>query len=192
MFIDYLTLVMINMVAGSALLAHYMWRGIDQKDQRAYAPAFLIVGAVSMITGLHLSFTWPLPGAYNVGYGDTTTLFGAVFLGAGIALSQGWDLAPVALYAFFAGVDALIVGARIYTLGITKEPVMSAIGFLTAGLGGIGAYPFFAWFRNNKAVRWLAVAVLVATVVLWAITFYGSLWAHMESFSKWVPATMGK
>jgi putative membrane protein len=73
MFIDYLTLIMINMVAGTALLAYYLWRGIDEVDQKPYAAAFFGVGLVALITGLHLSFNWPLPGSYNVGYGSLWT-----------------------------------------------------------------------------------------------------------------------
>lgn len=191
MFIDYLTLVMINMVAGTALLAYYLWKGMDETDQRPYAAAFFGVGLLSLVTGLHLSFNWPLPGSYNVGYGDTTTLFGVVFLGTAIALWQGWNLLPVAIYAFFAGVDAIIVGARIWSLQLTKEPLMSAIGFILAGLGGVFSAPYFMWFKSNRTVRMLGVALLVVTAVLWAVTFYGSLWGHMESFSKWIPATMG-
>ncbi len=190
MFIDYLTLVMINMVAGTALLAYYLWRGIDEKDQRPYAAAFFGVGLLSLITGLELSFTWPLPGSYNVGYGDATTLFGVVFLTTALALWQGWDLIPVAIYAFFAGVDAIIVGVRIFSLQLTKEPLISSIGFVLAGLGGLGAAPFFLWFRNNRTVRLIAVALLVVTALIWAVTFYGSLWDHLASFSKWVPPTM--
>ncbi|MFZ5855513.1 MAG: DUF981 family protein [Chloroflexota bacterium] len=191
MFIDYLTLVMINMVAGTALLAYYLWKGMDEADQRPYAAAFFGVGLLSLVTGLHLSFNWPLPGSYNVGYGDTTTLFGVVFLGTAIALWQGWNLLPVAIYAFFAGVDAILVGARIWSLQLTKEPLMSAIGFILAGLGGVFSAPYFMWFKSNRTVRMLGVALLVVTAVLWAVTFYGSLWAHLESFSKWIPATMG-
>lgn len=191
MFIDYLTLVMINMVAGTALLAYYLWKGMDEADQRPYAAAFFGVGLLSLITGLHLSFTWPLPGSYNVGYGDATTLFGVVFLATAIALWQGWNLLPVAIYAFFAGVDAVIVGARIWSLQMTKEPLMSAIGFMLAGLGGVFSAPFFLWFKNNRTARMLGVLLLVVTAVLWAVTFYGSLWGHLESFGKWVPATMG-
>jgi len=190
MFIDYLTLIMINMVAGTAILAYYLWKGIDEKDQRPYAAAFFGVGLLSLITGLHLSFTWPLPGSYNVGYGDTTTLFGVVFLITAIALWQGWDLAPVAFYSFFAGIDALIVGFRIFSLQLTKEPLMSAVGFILAGLGGLGALPFFMWFRNNRMVRMAGVLLLVVTALLWAVTFYGSLWGHLDSFSKWVPDAM--
>jgi len=191
MFIDYLTLVMINMVAGCVLLAWYLWKGLDEADQRPYAAGFFGVGLVALITGLHLSFTWPLPGSYNVGYGDATTLFGVVFLGTALALWQGWSLLPVAIYAFFAGVDAVIVGTRLWSLQMTKEPLMSAVGFVLAGLGGIFSAPFFLWFKNNRTVRMLGIVLLLVTAALWAVTFYGSLWGHLESFSKWVPVTMG-
>jgi putative membrane protein len=192
MFIDYLTLVMINMVAGTVLLAYYLWRGIDETDQRAYAAGFGGVGLVALITGLMISFTWPLPGSYNVGYGDATTLFGVIFLGTALALSQSWSLVPVAIYAFFAGVDAVIVGVRILSLGLTQEPLLSAIGFVLAGLGGLFAAPFFMFFRNSRVFRMLAILVLLATAAIWAVTFYGSLWGHMASFSKWLPPTMSK
>lgn len=192
MFIDYLTLIMINMVAGTALLAYYLWKGMDEQDQRPYAPIFIILGLVAVFTGLHLSFNWPLPGSYNIAYGEATTLFGVVFLATGIALSQGWSLIPTSIYAFFAGVDAILIGARILDLGLTKEPVMSAIGFILAGFGGIASAPFYLWFRNNKSVRMLGILILVATAALWAVTFYGSLWGHLESFGKWLPPTMGK
>ncbi len=192
MFIDFLTLVMVNLVAGTALLAFYLWRGIDEKDQRAYAAGFFGVGLVSLVTGLQISFTWPLPGAYNVGYGDATTLFGIVFLTTAIALFFGSSLIPVSIYAFFAAIDALIVGVRIWSLQITQEPLVSAVGFILAGLSGLGVFPFLMWFRQNKIVRWIGILLLLDTVLVWAVTFYGSLWAHMASFAKWVPPTMSK
>ena len=34
MFVDYLTLIMINLVASTALLAYFIYAGIDAKDQR--------------------------------------------------------------------------------------------------------------------------------------------------------------
>ncbi len=190
MFIDFLTLVMINLVAGTVLLAFYLWRGIDEEDQRPYAAAFFITGLVSLITGLQISFTWPLPGSYNVGYGDATTLFGVVFLGTAIALWQRWSLVPISIYAFFAAIDALIVGVRIWSLQLTKEPLVSAVGFILAGLSGLGVFPFLMWFRENKVYRWIGILLLLGTALIWAVTFYGSLWDHLASFSKWVPATM--
>jgi putative membrane protein len=190
MFIDFLTLVMINLIAGTVLLAHFMWKGLDESDQRPYAAAFFAIGLLGVITGLQLSFTWPLPGSYNVAFGDTTTLFGFVFLATSLALWQGWNLIPVSIFAFFAGAEAVLVGYVIYAQGLTKEPLLSALGFVLAGLGGLGAFPFFTWFRNNTIVRWLAIIVLLATAALWIVTFYGSVVGHMSSFAKYVPASM--
>jgi len=139
MFIDFLTLVMINLVAGSVLLAYYLWKGLDALAQRPYAAAFFVTGLIGVITGLQLSFTWPLPGSFNVGYGDAATLFGTVFLGTGLSLWQNWDLLPMAIYSFFAGIDAIIVGLRLYSLKLGQEPLLAAVGFILAGLGGAGA-----------------------------------------------------
>ena len=190
MFIDFLTLVMINLIAGTILLAFYLWKGIDEKDQRPYAAGFFAAGLVGVITGFQIAFTWPLPGSYNIAFGDTTTLFGVVFLATSLALWQGWDLLPVSIYAFFAGAEAVFAGYVILLQGLTKEPLLSAVGFILAGVSGLGAFPFFMWFRGIKAVRYIAIAILVVTAGLWAVTFYGSLIGHMASFAKWVPSTM--
>lgn len=189
MFIDYLTLIMINLVAGTALLAYYLYKGFTAEDQRPYAAGFGIVGLLGVVLGLELTFTWTLPGSYNIAYGETTTLFGSVFLATAFALYHRWDLKPVTIFAFFAGVYAVIVGIRIISLGLTKEPVISGIGFVMAGLGGVLAFPVFG-FLQNKTFRTLAALVLVVTALLWAATFYASLWEHLASFSNWVPATM--
>lgn len=99
MFVDFLTLIMINLIAGVALLAYYIYKGINEKDQRPFAAGFGAVGLLGMILGLVLTFTWPLPGSYNIGFGEATTLFGIIFLAAAVAISQGWNLIPVTIYA---------------------------------------------------------------------------------------------
>ncbi len=189
MFIDYLTLIMINLVAGTTLLAYYLYKGYGAEDQRPFAAGFGIVGLLGVILGLHLSLTWPLPGSYNIAYGESTTLFGGVFLATAFALYHRWDLKPITVFAFFAGVYAVIVGIRILSLGLTKEPLMSGVGFIMAGLGGVFAFPVFGLLKN-KTVRTVLAVILVVTALLWAVTFYGSLWGHMESFGKWLPVTM--
>jgi putative membrane protein len=113
-----------------------------------------------------------------------------VFLAASISLWQGWDLLPVSIYAFFAGIDAIIVGFSLYANKLGQEPAVAAVGFILAGLGGLGAFPFFMWFKDNKIVRWIAIIVLLAAAAIWAVTFYSALWAHMTAFAKYVPATM--
>ncbi|MEZ0395546.1 MAG: DUF981 domain-containing protein [Anaerolineales bacterium] len=190
MFIDYLTLIMINLVAGTAILAYYLYKGLDAEDQQPFAAGFGIVGLLGLILGLMMTFTWPLPGSYNIAFGEATTLFGAVFLATALAIYKRWDLTPVAIFSFFAGVYAVIVGARIISLELTKEPLMSGIGFIMAGLGGVLAVPALGLMKKYKVLRLLAALFLLVTALLWAVTFYGSLWGHLESFKDWLPLLM--
>ena len=190
MFVDYLTILMINLAAGTALLAYFVYAGINAEDPKPFAAGFAIVGLIAFIGGAHMVITWPLPGSYNIGFGESTLLFGAVFLGAALALSQGWSLLPVAIYAFFAGVNALLVGFRIIDLGLTKSPLVSGIGFILAGFGGIAAAPGLNFLKKSQNFRYFAAAVLSLVSLFWAFTFYNSLWGHLESFASWVPLRM--
>lgn len=192
MFIDYLTLIMVNLVAGTALLAYFVYTGLDSDKEKFFAPAFGMVGIVALITGLHMTFKWPLPGSFNIAFGESTVLFGTVFLGTAITLAMNGDLIPISIYAFFAGLYSVLVGIRIIDLGLTKHPLPSGFGFILAGLGGLVAAPGLKFLKENKMARYFATAVLVAIALFWAYTFYQSLWGHLASFSDWTPATMGQ
>ena len=189
MFVDYLTLLLINMIAGLATLVIYVVKGLDDPNQSKWAPAFALPGLIALVIGLHLALTWPLPGPYNAAFGDLTVLFGILFLGAAFAIAKGWDLLPLGIYAFFAGLAAVLVGVRIIHLGLTSQPILSGLGFILTGLGGIFAAPVL-YCRSNKLLRYLGAAVLTVAVLLWALTGYLGYWMHLESFAKWMPPTM--
>ena len=187
MFIDYLSLIIINMVAGLALLADYLRKGQDQEDQRPYAAAFGGTGLLALILGLNLSLTWPLPGNHNILFGETTTLFGAVFLMTGYALSQGWNLFPVSIFAFFAGIDAFLMGLNILFSKTSQEPLISVLGFLLIGLLGIFSAPYLMYFQNKNIFRWVAIGSLLITAAIWLLIFGGELWSHLDNFVIWIP-----
>lgn len=189
MFIDYITLMLINMVAGLFLLAYYLYKGLDSPHQKHWIPGFGITGAVALTTGLHMIFTWPVIGSFNIAFGEPSVLFGILFVGTAIALAQGWELFTLAIYAFFAGLAAMVIGIRIINLGLTKQPFLSGIGFILTGLGGIFAAPTLH-FKTNRTLRLVGAAVLVAAALIWALTGYLAYWGHLESFGKWVPSPM--
>lgn len=187
MFIDFLTLMLINMAAGLVLLAWYVARGLDDPDQPRWAPAFAIVGLIALLNGFRIAWLWPLPGGtFNVAFGDTSVLFGALFVGAAISLAKSRDLMPLAVYAFFAGLAAILVGVRIWNLWITQLPVLSGVGFILTGCAGVFAGPTL-WLRKNMMVRYAGAAVLLAAAAIWALTGYAGYWDHLERFLKWMP-----
>ena len=186
MFIDYITLMLINMVAGLFLLAYYVYQGLDETDQQRWIPGFGITGGVALATGLHMIWTWPVIGSFNIAFGETTVLFGVLFIGTAIALAQGWDLLTVAIYAFFAGLVSIVVGLRILNLWLTKQPLLSGIGFILTGLGGVFAAPTL-YLKTNRTWRLIGTVVLIAAALIWAFTGYMAYWIHLDAFQKWTP-----
>jgi putative membrane protein len=186
-FIDYLSLLLVNMVAGFVLLAFYVYFGLEDANQKRWAPGFLMVGLVAVIFGAHIVMTWPLPGSFNTAYGESSVLFGFVFLGAGACMAWGWGLETVVLYALFAGLAAMVMGAQIFHLGMSKYPWLTAAGFILSGGLGVGAAPVYMWLRSWRVVRILGALGALAAAALWALNAYPEYWMHLEAFSKWVP-----
>jgi putative membrane protein len=189
MFIDYVTLLLVNTSGGFFLLAWYLLRGLDEERPQRWVAPFGMVGLVAFLSGFLLIQRWLLPGPFNIAYGELSVYFGILFLGASLSLAKGWDLLFVAVYAFFAGIASLLVGIRIIELGVTNEPKISGIGFILSGLSGIFA-ALALHLKSRKSLRVLGAAVLLATAILWARTGYKAYWSHLEHFSNWVPGTM--
>jgi putative membrane protein len=187
MFIDFLSLLLVNMGAGLVVLAWYVFDGLDDQEQGRWAPAFGMVGLIAVVFGGYIVTHWPLPGPYNSIFGEMSVLFGIIFLGAAWALARGWNLVPVACYAFFAGAMAIISGARIAFSGLTAQPALSTAGFVLTGLGGIFACPTLLFFRHSRAFRTVAALVLVAAAATWLLTAGMEYWLHPPMWKDWTP-----
>lgn len=187
MFIDYITLMLINIVAGLVLLAYFVYAGLDDPKPSRWVPGFGITGAIALATGLHMIFTWPVPGSFNIAFGETSVLFGILFVGASISLAQGWELFTLAIYAFFAGWTAIVVGLRLMNLGLTKQPLITGIGFILTGLGGVCAFPTLWPLQRNRTWRIVGTIVLLLAALIWAQTGYMAYWSHLEGFQNWAP-----
>jgi putative membrane protein len=189
MFINYITLMLINLVAGLFLLAAYTYWGLSDTNQKRWVPGFGMTGAIALVTGLHMIFTWTVPGSFNIAYGEMSVLFGILFLGACFAIALSYNLITVAVYGFFAGVAALVVGLRIINLGLTKQPLLSGVGFILTGLGGICAAPTL-YFKTNRTWRIVGAFVLVVAALIFAFTGYLAYWNHLAQYSNWKPLPM--
>jgi putative membrane protein len=178
MFIDYLALMLVNMVAGLMTLAWFLWTDLDKPNTGRWAPAFAIPGLVAVICGFAMSFTWPLPKPYNVAFGEPSVLMGVLFLAAAWCLAKEWDLSLLGIYAFFAGLVAVVVGIRIINLGLTQMPNLSGAGFILTGLGGVLA-GFILTHRQNILLRRIGSIVLTLAALIWAMAGYAAYWAHL-------------
>jgi putative membrane protein len=188
MFVDYLTIMIINIVAGLIITGIFVLLYLE-KDRKKVAPGFLVTGFISTVTGLHLIFTWPLPGSYNIPFGEMSLFYGILFFVAGIAVLRDWDLLTLAVYAVFAGASSILLGVRIFSLKLTNEPLVAMLGFVLSGLAGVLSLPVYL-LRKSPVVRILAALLLLGAAVVWAIVGYAAYWDHMAAFGKWLPPVM--
>jgi putative membrane protein len=138
----------------------------------------------------HRSPYEPVTGAFNIAYGETTLLFGVLFIATSVALAMSWDLYSITLYAFFVGLTSILIGIRIINLDLTRRPLISGIGFILTGLGGVLAAPSFIYFKTNQVWRTAGAIVLLLAALIWAFTGYMAYWGHLEGFSNWQPLPM--
>jgi putative membrane protein len=183
MFIDYLTVMLINIAAGLVIAALFVFRHLDS-DQKKMAPGLLISGSLSLILGLAETLAWPIPGSYNIAFGEMALLFGILLVGLSLALLFGWDLLSLGIYAIFAGAASVLVGVRIWDLKMTSEPLVAGGGFVLTGLAGILSLPVY-YLRKHPVVRILAAILLLGCAAIWATTGYLAYWGHLSAFSKW-------
>jgi len=189
MFIDFLPLLLINMSAGLFVLAGYA-SGFPVKEQeRSWGAAFLAVGLVAFIGGWNITMAWPLPGSYNISFGEMSVLFGTLYLVAAVAIASGQSLLPLGIYAALAGITAMVVGWRIVNLNLTQAPLMTAGGFILTGFAGAFMFPTLL-FRKQRSWKIIFVVLLIAGALFWAYSGFMSYWFHLDSFSKWKPVLM--
>lgn len=186
MFIDYVTLMLINLAAGLTLLAGYVYFGLGSSNQRRWIPGFGVAGAIALVTGLHMTFTWPIPGSFNIAFGETSVLFGILFVATSLTLALGWELFSLGIYGFFAGLVSLLIGFRIINLELIPISLLAGIGFILVGLGGILSAPTLS-LKEHRFLRTMGAIVLIAAALIFAYIGLISYWVHLASFSTWQP-----
>jgi putative membrane protein len=160
--------------------------GLGESNQRRWIPGFGVVGAIALVTGLHMTFTWPIIGSFNIAFGETSVLFGILFVATSLTLAMGWELFTLGVYGFFAGLVSLLIGFRIINLGAIPISLLAGIGFILVGLGGMFSAPTL-YFKKNRLLRIIGGVVLIAAALIFAFIGLSSYWAHLANFSTWQP-----
>ncbi|WP_437567723.1 DUF981 family protein [Sorangium sp. So ce542] len=192
MYINYLTLPLVTAAAALALGAWYLFSapaaGDSQARRRSFAWAFGACGLILLITGLHVVLTWPIPGGYNILFGEPLVYFGTLLVIGAPALSLGERLGPLLLLGALGGFTNLVLALAIVRHGMTQNPALAAAMYGASGLGLLIAP---AMDRSALARR-AAGALLAASAALFALFGYVAYVKHtgLDAFGKWVPLEM--
>jgi uncharacterized membrane protein len=161
------------LLAVGAIKLHYnaSTASIEQKDrhlQMGFAVAIGACGFYLFLSGVDISFTWPLAlsgGVYNVLFGGIATLGGLLLLAVSLTMFLKADLRPVTYFAVVAGLYSVIDAYAIVNYGLTNAPLLAALGYLSFAAPAFLSVP--ATHSENKLWRWLFVLFALLFAVAW-------------------------
>lgn len=148
-----------------------------------------ILGVVILIMGFYGEMTWPLPGSYNILFGDPFMFIGMILIMMVLAIWFKQKLQYVGILAFFAGIIAIYYGANAYLDKMTSSPIAMLGLYIAFGLTGIFTFPTTLIYdmlpgKEKASKAWTAVLVifwigLIVSAVLAAITAIEAVPQHL-------------
>jgi putative membrane protein len=188
MFIDYLTIQLAAAAAGLFFTAIYggWYLEAPLEARRSWAWLFWVLGAILGLTALDTVLTWPLPGPYNIVFGEPALWFGSLLFAAGFAIYGSSDPLPLSLLASVGGLIILLCGVDILNDHLTSQPTLAFIAYLASGLGAL----LLPLGLRSRSVRPVVQILLVLSAVIFAVTGGGAYLQHAHDFAKWLPPLM--
>lgn len=158
----------------------FVARKQSEERDRAFSFFLMGMGAYSLFYGLFESTTWPFPGGYSILFGDTYAILGFLAIASGFTILKKGNMEFIGIFAFFAGLYALMSGIAGYQLNLTRSPLDMFGMYLGAGGAGILLLPLV--FTRNRIIAILVIIALVASGVLALITGLPAIKEHIDSY----------
>ena len=184
-FIDPLAIMLFGVAASTLFIAYYVLAtAMNKKNLAAIAAPMMVLGLFDFVSGFYMSFTWPLPGAYNMLFGDPMLLLGLIMLAGGFGLYKNIDVRSLSLVGFLLGIY-LFTGS--YSMvacklerGVYLLPALSF--FLVSALSAIVSPVVYLNPKGAGKIAYYTLAVLLVLVVILAMMIsVTSLLGHLAS-----------
>jgi putative membrane protein len=183
LFIDNLTTMLYVLTAADVYIAYVLAKGRGMG--RESSGPLLGLGFIALILGASVDLRWPLPGGYNIVYGDPYVLFAALLISAGVMSLVQSSLKGIEGLGVPMGIFVIIYGLSILENGLSTEPLVAASLFVLEGLSAIIAS--IALARGGRAPSYAAIALLGLSAIVALAIVVPATFVHPVAFSKWFP-----
>lgn len=178
-FVDSLTVMLIGLAMGLALGAFYFFFRAREDEKMLNAlivPAF-VVGLFDFVSGFLMSFTWPLPGGYNMLFGDPLLLFGLILVMTSVAYYKKMSIGLIPVLSLLLGIYVLVGAYSIVQLKLESgNNLVTALGlYVFSGLGALLAP--IAYIKPTSGSKYLYytewIILGIATIFALVIGYMG-------------------
>ncbi|MCL5102451.1 MAG: DUF981 family protein [Candidatus Marsarchaeota archaeon] len=184
-FVDSLAVMLLALGSSASLLALYFLYAVKQKKSIGnLAVPMMGFGLFDFASGFLMSFTWPLPPAYNMLFGDPMLFLGMLMTIGGYMLYRNMDLRILSVFGFFLGIYILVEAVAIPSFGLeTGADLISAMGlFVVSGAAAIlSPLVYLNPKGDGKWAYYLLAALLILAAFAALFIGYAGIYGHLKS-----------
>lgn len=170
-------------VSGAVYLLYVALGRETAEIRKEFGALFLVIGLFSL--GGFVQLIWSdwagFPaGHYTELFGVTTGLFSFMLIMAGLYLVMGLDLRALAWPSVLLGLF-LLQGARaVLDFNLTRNPPVTFVLWLTAGLASIGLLPYaYSKDANRRYLAYAGALMLLVMAAAAFITGFAGFYSHI-------------
>ncbi|MEM0106672.1 MAG: DUF981 family protein [Candidatus Micrarchaeaceae archaeon] len=183
-FIDSLTIMLLSLGMSTAILAiYFLMNALGRRDTNKLYIPMLVFGLFDAISGGIMSFTWPLPGAYNMLFGDPLLMLGLIMIAGSYMLMKEIKVGILSVAGIFLGLYLAVESAGIVNFKLESgNNLIGALGLyvLSAVAGLISPIAILDARRNRKAYFFMFIILALITLVALFIGYSG-IYEHLAS-----------
>ncbi|MEL9998551.1 MAG: DUF981 family protein [Thermoplasmata archaeon] len=193
-FIDSLAIMLIGLGSGLLLVALFVLfsalNKLEDLKEKLAIPA-MGIGFFDFVSGFIMAFTWPLPGGYNMLFGDPLLFFGLLLFLGSYMFYKGKSPSWLTIFAFIIGIY-VILGA--YAMAADKLETganfLPAFGlYLSSGISALlSPILILKPVGAVKALYYLEFIILIVATFVALFIGYNALLEHLVSFAHYYPA----
>jgi len=184
-FVDPLTVMLLSLGLSALFVALYLLgKGMNKKWVSSLVVPIFVLGLFNFVSGFMMSFMWPLPGAYNMLFGDPLLFFGLIMMAGAYMHSRNISVNSLSLFGLFLGIYLAVEAAGMYAFNLESGqyflPAFSLYVF--AALSGIFSPLVFANTKGSGRYAYYFLFILLLITALLALFIgYAGIYGHLQS-----------
>ncbi|MEM0086931.1 MAG: DUF981 family protein [Candidatus Micrarchaeaceae archaeon] len=192
-YVDSLAVMLLSLGLSSLVIALYFIGKAANKKWlgELVVPAFAL-GLFDFLSGFVMSFQWPLPGSYNMLFGDPILMLGLIMMAGAYMLHKNTNPRILSIFGFFLGIYIAVELAGIIAFNL-EGPVSFAFSPSNHFVTAFGLYLFAALSAlfspiafadpkgSGKYAYYLLAILLIITALIALFIGYGGIFDHLGS-----------
>ncbi len=184
-FVDSLAVMLLITGFSAIILALFVYFSVrGKRDMSMLVIPGFIFGLFDLVSGFIMSFTWPLPGAYNMLFGDPILALGLLLVAGSYMIYKKMDVRVLSIFAFFLGIYIAMSAAGMANFNLESgSHFLASFGFyVAASLSALFSPVVYLNAKGSgKYAYYLLFILLIITAFAALFLGYTSIYQHLQA-----------